>query len=118
MENTYDNLGYVGEIQRKVNQLDEQIKRLRKNGTDFAMARYNYEIKKSEETAMMRADGMAISEVSLRVRGQKGVASLRLKRDIAEVVYKANQESINAIKLEIRILDNQLQREYGANLND
>ena len=31
----------------------------------------------------------------------------------AEAVYKANQEAINSIKLQMRIIENQLSREWG-----
>ena len=40
-------------------------------------------------------------------------ADKRLKRDIAETMYKTAQENINSIKLQIRILDNQIAREWG-----
>ena len=38
---------------------------------------------------------------------------LRFKRDAAEVEYRSVQESINAIKLRIRITDAQVTREWG-----
>ena len=38
-----------------------------------------------------------------------------IKRDIAETMYQTNLEYINTTKLQLRILENQLQREWGKN---
>lgn len=46
--------------------------------------------------------------------GIPSIAELRFKRDCAETIYKANQESINSIKLQIRILESQIEREWGV----
>jgi hypothetical protein len=43
---------------------------------------------------------------------------LRFKRDVCETVYQANQESINVLKLNIRIIESQLQREWGVSKYD
>jgi hypothetical protein len=45
--------------------------------------------------------------------GIPSVAEARFKRDVAEVTYKANQEAINSIKLQLRLIENQIQREWG-----
>ena len=47
------------------------------------------------------------------VYGVKEIAELRFKRDVADTVYQANLEAINSIKLQIRILENQISREWG-----
>lgn len=56
---------------------------------------------------------MPVSMISTVIYGIKEVANLRFKRDVAEVIYSANQENINSLKLQIRILENQIQREIG-----
>ena len=38
---------------------------------------------------------------------------IRFDRDVKEAIYQANLESINSTKLKLRILENQLNREYG-----
>lgn len=42
------------------------------------------------------------------------VAQKRFERDVAEATYKANMESINSLKLQLRLLDAQISREYGG----
>lgn len=45
-------------------------------------------------------------------RGLPLIAKLRLHRDIAEAEYKAAQEAIQVYKLQIRLLEAQIDREY------
>lgn len=61
---------------------------------------------------------MAIGMIDKTCYGIPKIAELRFKRDVAEAVYKANLESINSIKLQLRLLDAQLTREWGAELPD
>lgn len=44
-------------------------------------------------------------------------SALRFERDCAEVFYKSAQEAVNSMKLQLRLLDNQLEREWGGAKN-
>ena len=55
---------------------------------------------------------MPVTLIQQVVYGVPEVAEKRFKRDVKEAVYKANLESINSTKLQIRVIENQLQREY------
>ena len=46
-------------------------------------------------------------------RGDAEIARLRLERDIAQTVYESAKEAIQGYKLQIRILDAQLEREWS-----
>lgn len=59
---------------------------------------------------------MAIGLIDKTCYGIPSVAEARFKRDVAETVYKANQEAINSIKLQIRILDAQIAREWSVEM--
>jgi hypothetical protein len=56
---------------------------------------------------------MPVTLINTIIYGYEDIALLRFERDTAEVRYNANLEYINTIKLQIRILENQIQREYG-----
>lgn len=101
------------EIQQKTKQLDFSVKELRKSGTAYAEAERAYKIKLRETALRLRSQDMAVGMISMTVYGVPEVAELRFKRDCCEAVYKANIEAINAIKLEIRIINEQLSREWG-----
>jgi len=100
------------EIQSKTKQLDYSVKELRKSGTAYAEAERAYKIKLREWCLKLRSQDMPIGLIDKTCYGIPEIAELRFKRDCAEAVYKANIEAINAIKLEIRIINEQLSREW------
>ena len=104
------------EIQKKITELNVSLKKLRETGTAYAEAERDYKITLRQEALKLRSEkGMAITLIQQVVYGVPEVADKRFKRDVAEAIYKANQEAINTIKLQIRVLESQLSREYGIN---
>ena len=102
------------ELQAKTRQLDVSIKTLRKSGTDYAEAERDYKILLRTECLKLRDQGMAIGLIDKTCYGIPSVAEARFRRDVCETVYKANLEAINSIKLQMRLLEEQIQREWGA----
>ena len=107
----------VNELQTKLQELNVSIKKLRETGTEYAKAEREYKVLLRQEILKLRDEGQAIGVITLTCYGIPSVAEARFKRDIAETIYKANQEAINSIKLQIRIIESQLQREYGSSQN-
>ena len=102
------------ELQKKINELNISIKKLRETGTDYAEAEREYKITLRNEALKLRAEkGMPVTLIQQVVYGVPEVAEKRFKRDVKEAVYKANMEAINVFKLQVRIIEAQLQREYG-----
>lgn len=101
------------ELQTKKQQLSLSVKELRKSGTAYATAERDYKILLRQECLKLRDDGMAIGMIDKTCYGIPSVAEARFKRDVAETIYKANLEAINTIKLELRLIENQLSREWG-----
>ena len=62
----------------------------------------------------LRDEGMPVGLIDLTIRGDKEVAALRFTRDCKKVTYDANQEAVQAIKLQMRLIESQIQREYGV----
>lgn len=106
------------ELQMKQKQLDVSIKQLRKSGTEYAEAEKEYKILLRAECLKLRDSGMAIGMIDKTCYGIQSVADARFKRDVAETVYRANLEAINSIKLQLRLLENQIQREWGTPGNE
>lgn len=102
----------ITELEQKRKQLDQGILDLRKNGTARAEAEKEYKILLRMECLKLRDEGMAIGMIDKTCYGIPSVAEARYKRDIAETIYNANQEAINSIKLQIRLIESQLQREW------
>ena len=102
------------DLQAKTKQLDASIKQLRKSGTEYAQAEKDYKILLRSECLKLRDDGMAIGMIDKTCYGIPSVAEARFKRDVCEAVYKANLEAINSIKLQMRLIESQIQREWGG----
>lgn len=106
----------MNELNTKLNELNISIKKLRETGTDYAEKERDYKITLREEALKLRSEsGMPVTLISQIIYGVPRVAEKRFKRDVAEAVYKANQEAINTLKLQIRVIENQLNREFSIN---
>jgi hypothetical protein len=103
------------ELQAKTKELEISIKSLRQTGTNYAQAEKDYKVLLRQECLKLRDEGMAIGMIDKTCYGIPSVAEARFKRDVAEAIYKANMEAINSIKLQMRLIENQLSREYGTN---
>lgn len=101
------------ELYRLSSELDESIKRLRKNGTAAAEAERKYKMLLREECLKLRDGGMPIGLIDKTCYGIPSVAEARFNRDVAQATYKANQEHINIKKLQLRIVEGQINREWN-----
>lgn len=102
------------QIEKLMNELTTSISLLRKNGTALAEAERDYKITLREEALKLRVEkDMPVTLINQVIFGVPIVAELRFKRDVAQTTYDANLEHINVTKLKLRILENQLSREWG-----
>jgi len=108
----------INELEQKIKELEVSIKQLRLSGTNYAKAERDYKVLLRYECLKLRDEGMAIGMIDKTCYGIPSVANARFQRDVAETVYKANLEAINSIKLQMRILENQIQREWGSNVSN
>lgn len=103
----------LNELESKIQELEVSIRSLRKTGQNYAEAERDYKILLRQEVLKLRDEGQAIGVITLTCYGIPSVAEARFKRDTAEAIYKANLEAINSIKLQLRLLESQIQREYS-----
>lgn len=101
------------ELQLKNNQLEQALRTLRQNGIALAQAEKDYKEAVSKEVLKLRDEGMAVTLINQVIYGLPSISTLRFQRDCADVIYNANQEAINIKKLQIRIIESQLSREWG-----
>lgn len=101
------------ELRQKTIDLDNCIRSLRKNGTEYAEAERNYKLELRKTCLLLRDEGMAIGMIDKVCYGIPSVADARFKRDVAETTYKANLEAINSIKLQMRLIESQISREWS-----
>jgi len=107
----------VNELLNLRQQLNASIKRLKQNGVALAVAERDYKIALNKRVLELRDEGMAATLIQLIIYGERDIAELRFKRDVAKVVYTTNLEHINGTKLQMRILESQINREWGSDSN-
>lgn len=102
------------EIQRLMLELTASIRKLRDNGAKLADAERDYKITLRKEALKLRAGDTPVTLINNIIYGIDEVAEKRFKRDVEQANYDANKEHINVTKLKLRILEAQLNREWGA----
>ena len=107
-----DLINELNDLSVKLSLSGEQFKRY---GRERAEAEKEYKITLRQEALKLKADGLPVTLIDKVVYGIPEVADKRLKRDISDTMYKAAQESINTLKLKMRILDAQISREWHSN---
>lgn len=106
------------EISVKLNELNNSIKQLRVTGSKYAESYAKYRIALAKELTKLKDEGMAVTLAYDIARGSTEIANYKFAEIRDEAIYKANQESINATKLEIKILEEQIKREWGQAKNE
>lgn len=101
------------ELEQKRKLLDKAINDLATNGYTLAEKERDYKIEINKKALELRAEDTPVTLINTIIYGYEDIAKLRFERDTAQVKYNSNLEYINTIKLQIRILENQLSREYG-----
>lgn len=92
---------------------NKAIKQLAQNGFDLAQKEKEYKIAVNKKVLELRALDTPVTEINLTIYGYEDIAELRFKRDTAQVKYNANQEYINTLKLQMRLLESQINREWS-----
>lgn len=102
------------EIEQKIRELNIAIRSLRKTGSEYAEAYTQYRIKLSQKLVELKNNGMPVTIAYDVARGDKEIAKAKYDEIVKEAIYKANLESIASTKLQIRIIENQINRDFGV----
>lgn len=92
-------------------QLNNNIDELKIVGYKKAKAEYDYRVALSKEIMVRRDQGLPVTIINDVVRGKEEIAKLKLQRDYKETLYDAAKQKIYATKIELEIVENQLQAE-------
>ena len=104
------------ELNNLISKLDVSVKSLRKTGSEYAKAYTDYRVALAKELLILKEEGYAITLAGDIARGKPEIAKLKFKEISTEAIYKANQEAINSTKLQIKIIQEQLNKEYSSDL--
>jgi hypothetical protein len=102
------------ELDYKSQLLYKAVEELKNTGKKYAEAYTKYRVELAKELVKLKDEGYAITLAGDIARGKPEIAKLKFDEISTEAVYKANQETINVLKLQIKILENQRQREWSS----
>lgn len=100
-------------LQKKMEMLDIALREAKSRGLEFAQAEQEYQIAKNKTVLILRSEDTPATLIQLMVKGEKEVAEKMIKRDIAKVLYESANEAINVFKLEIKVLQSNIDREWN-----
>ena len=100
------------ELQTKVTLLNRALRELGDRGRAAADAEREYRVALAQKLLSEREKGLPATLLPDICRGDREIARLKFQRDVADTVYKAALEACNVYKLQIRVLENQIDREY------
>ena len=104
----------LNELQTKITLLDRALGEFGNRGRTHAQAEQDYRVALSKKILAERDKGTPVTIISDICRGDREMARLKFERDVAEVTYKAAAEAIQVYKIQIRVLENTIEREYRA----
>ena len=100
----------------KMNQLNDlltsALSEYKVRGKEYAKAYKNYRVLLSQELLKLKAEGMPVTICNDLARGKKEVAEAKEQEIITECLYKSCQEAIQTYKLQIKILQENINKDY------
>lgn len=105
------------ELEELKKRLNKSIEELTKSGSAYAKAECDYRIALAKKELELKSQGYSATLTYDVARGDENVANLKRDEISKEAIYKANLEGINSIKLQMRLIENQIAREY-SNVNE
>ena len=101
------------EAQEKSKLLDQTLSDLRRRGKAYALAEKNYRMALAKRLLIERNNKMPTTILVDVCKGHEEVAALKFERDCTESYYRATLEGINVLKLEIKVMQEQIDREWN-----
>ncbi len=98
------------------NLLTSALKEYKRRGQEYAKSYSNYRKLLAMELLKLKAEGMPVTIAYDIARGKEEIANAKEQEIITECLYKSCQEAINTYKLQIKILQEQINKEIGGTL--
>lgn len=92
--------------------LTAALSEFKTRGKEYAKAYKNYRMLLSQELLKLKAEGMPVTIAYDIARGVEKVANAKEQEIITECLYKSCQEAIQTYKLQIKILQENINKDY------
>lgn len=93
--------------------LNLALKEFKTRGIEYAKCYKDYRIKVAQKLLELKANGMPVTIAYDIARGDAEVAEAKEKEIVTETLYKSCQEAINSYKLQMKILQEQINKEWS-----
>lgn len=100
------------EMRKRMSDRDKHLENVKALGINLSERERDYRIALNVKILSLRADGMPVTITADIARGDQHVANLRFMRDCAKTDYESEKDAIFSLNQDIRILENQLAREW------
>lgn len=107
-----DGQSLVTSLHESQKMLRSALSEFHKRSRAYSESRKSYQIALAKQILLLRSEKYPATIIPDLARGNEEVAELRFERDIAEGLMKSAQEAINVYKLEVRLLESQIDREW------
>lgn len=85
---------------------------LKQRGIEYHKAQRNYRVKLAKKELELRTENYPATLISDLARGNEEVADAKLQEGITKTLYESCQEGINVYKYGLKILQEQINKEY------
>lgn len=101
------------DIAATLDDLGRKVTAMREAGRSLAESEADYRQRLRVAILKERAEGTPVSIVGDVCRGIPEIALAKLRRDAADAEAKASAEAINVLKLRVRVMEAQLERDWA-----
>ena len=104
----------IAELEEKRRLMKETVDELFEKSQKAAEAEAAYQAAKATRALEMKAQGVAATLIETVIKGDPKVNRKLLERDLTLGEYKATQEALNVYKLDCRLLEAQISRDWST----
>ena len=95
--------------------LNKALTIAKERGIELAAAERKYRVEKRKAILQAKHNGEKISLIMELVNGDEVISQLRYERDVAKTLYASATEAINIYKLDCRLVEAQIARDWDKN---
>lgn len=103
----------INQINELMRSLPEAIKIMGRYGREYSVADVEYRKSKAIRTAVLKDKGTPATLIKDLIYEDDDLCEKLKERDQKEALWKTSQEHINALKIEIKVIQGQIDREWA-----
>ena len=102
-------------LNKRRDDLNKALTVAKERGIELAAAERKYRVEKRKAILLAKHRGEKISLIMELVNGDEFISQLRYERDVAKTLYASATEVINIYKLDCRLVEAQIARDWDKN---